>query len=161
MSASGHYTRGRSLRINNKAVSVSSPCFRRSSSPTLFIGPRRARLLTSSTARLSPQTCFRLPHCLGCFAACGFPRPPALRRAGIDEPVTVYEGGKTRKGPKYLFVTSHTFRISFVTNLHKAGLDLLTISRMAGHTNVAMTERYCAYIEPKIQTAEAAGYLGL
>ena len=52
MSASGHYTRGRSLRINNKAVSVSSPCYRRSSSPTLFICFRRARLLTSAAARL-------------------------------------------------------------------------------------------------------------
>ena len=28
-----------------------------------------------------PQTCFRLPHCLGRFAPCGFSRPPALRRA--------------------------------------------------------------------------------
>ena len=49
--------------------------------PTLFIGSRRARLLTSSATLRSPQTCFRLPHCLGCFAACGFSRPPALRDA--------------------------------------------------------------------------------
>jgi hypothetical protein len=89
MSASGHYTRGRSLRINNKAVSVSSPCYRRFSSPTLFICFRRARLLTSAAARLSPQTCFRLPHCLGCFAACGFPHPPALRRADYRLPPVI------------------------------------------------------------------------
>ncbi len=25
------------------------------------------------------QTCFRLPHCLGCIAACGFSRPPPRR----------------------------------------------------------------------------------
>ena len=68
-------------------------------SPTLLIGSRRARLLTSSAALRSPQTCLRLPHCLGnrhtCrlasqppsrgtllpSAACGFPRPPALRDA--------------------------------------------------------------------------------
>jgi hypothetical protein len=37
--------------------------------------------LTSAAARLSPQTCFRFPHCLGRFAPCGFSRPPALRRA--------------------------------------------------------------------------------
>ena len=37
--------------------------------------------MTSSAALRSPQTCFRLPHCLGCFAACGFPHPPALRDA--------------------------------------------------------------------------------
>ena len=89
MSASGHYTRGRSLRINNKAVSVSSPCCRRSSSPTLFIRSRRARLLTSAAARLSPQTCFRLPHCLGRFAPCGFSRPPSLRRADYRLPPVI------------------------------------------------------------------------
>lgn len=89
MSASGHYTRGRSLRIKDKAVSVSSSCCRRSSSPTLSIGSRRARLLTSSAALRSPQTCFRLPHCLGCFAACGFPRPPALRDADYRLPPVI------------------------------------------------------------------------
>ena len=89
MSASGHYTRGRSLRINDKAVSVSSPCCRRSSSPTLFIRSRRARLLTSAALRLSPQTCFRLSHCLGRCAPCGFSRPPALRRADYQLPPVI------------------------------------------------------------------------
>ena len=28
-----------------------------------------------------PQTCFRLPHCLGRFAPCSYSLPPALRRA--------------------------------------------------------------------------------
>lgn len=81
-------------------------------------------------------------------------------RAEIDTPVAVFEGGKNKKGAKYLYVTSHTFRISFVTNLQQAGLDLLTISRMAGHTNTAMTERYCAFIAPKV-TKGAAEYLGI
>lgn len=64
---------------NTKAVSVESPPQVTALPPTLLIGSRRARLLTSSAALRSPQTCFRLPHCLGCFAACGFSRPPALR----------------------------------------------------------------------------------
>lgn len=46
-------------------------------SPTLSIGYRRARLLTSFAALRSPQTCFRLPHCLGRFDPCGYPRPAA------------------------------------------------------------------------------------
>lgn len=79
MSASGHYTRGRSLRIKDKAVSVSSPCCRRFSSPTLLIGSRRARLLTFSAALRSPQTCFRLPHCLGNrHTCCLASQPPAF-----------------------------------------------------------------------------------
>ena len=45
--------------------------------------------MTSAAARLSPQTCFRLPHCLGCFAACGFPRPPALRDADYRLPPVI------------------------------------------------------------------------
>ena len=45
--------------------------------------------MTSSAALRSPQTCFRLPHCLGCFAACGFPRPPALRRADYRLPLCI------------------------------------------------------------------------
>ena len=57
--------------------------------PTLFIGSRRARLLTSSATLRSPQTCFRLPHCLGCFAACGFSRPPALRDADYRLPPVI------------------------------------------------------------------------
>ena len=37
----------------------------------------------------SPQTCFRLPHCLGRFAPCGFSRPPALRRADYRLPPVI------------------------------------------------------------------------
>ena len=42
--------------------------------------------MTSAAARLSPQTCFRLPHCLGCFAACGYTHPPG--DAGYGDFVT-------------------------------------------------------------------------
>ncbi len=87
-------------------MSVSSPCCRRSSSPTLSIGSRRARLLASSAVLRSPQTCFRLPHCLGCFAACGFPRPAGCRlpaaaghRAAV---VDIADSGGPRR-----FVTLH------------------------------------------------------
>lgn len=81
-------------------------------------------------------------------------------RAGINTPVTVTIGNETRKGPKYQFVGSHTFRISFVTNLQQAGMELVSISRLAGHTNVEMTERYCAPAKPKL-TALAQRFLGL
>ena len=62
-------------------MSVESPPQVSALPPTWSIGYRRARLLTFSAALRSPQTCFRLPHCLGCFAACGFTHPPALRDA--------------------------------------------------------------------------------
>ena len=48
-------------------------------SPTLLIGSRRARLLTSSAALRSPQTCLRLPHCLGNrHTCCLASQPPAF-----------------------------------------------------------------------------------
>lgn len=74
-------------------------------------------------------------------------------RAGIDAPTTVFSAGETKKGPKWKFVTSHTFRISFVTNLQQSGMDLVSISRLSGHRNVAMTERYCAPAQPKLNLA--------
>ena len=81
------------------------------------------------------------------------------KKAGIVDPVVVYRAGKTLKAPKYEQLSSHSFRISFVTNLQKSGMDLLSLARLAGHTNTAMTERYCAPITP-ILTREAVAYLG-
>jgi len=82
------------------------------------------------------------------------------KRAGIDTPVTVYSAGETKKGEKWNYITSHSFRISFVTNLQQSGMDLVSISRMSGHRNVAMTERYCAPAAPKL-TWLAQEFLGL
>ena len=45
--------------------------------------------MTSAAARLSPQTCFRLPHCFGHFVACSLARPPALRRADYRLPPVI------------------------------------------------------------------------
>lgn len=72
------------------------------------------------------------------------------KRAEINTPVTVFSAGETKKGEKWQYITSHSFRISFVTNLQQSGMDLLSISRMSGHRNVAMTERYCAPTAPKL-----------
>lgn len=82
------------------------------------------------------------------------------KRAGIDTPVTVFQAGKTKKGDKWEYITSHSFRISFVTNLQQSGMGLLDISRLSGHRNVAMTERYCARTDPKL-TWLAQEYLGI
>ncbi len=82
------------------------------------------------------------------------------KKAGIADSVTVFRGGKTIKSPKHEQLSSHSFRISFVTNLQKAGMDMLSIARMAGHTNTAMTERYCAPTTPEL-SGRAVAYLGI
>jgi len=65
------------------------------------------------------------------------------RRAGIRTAVVVFKNGKEERGEKWEFITSHTARVSFCTNLAKTGTDLLSISRLAGHSSVQMTQRYC------------------
>lgn len=60
-------------------------------------------------------------------------------RAGITQIVKCMKGIGESKGEKYKYVTSHTGRRSFATNLYLRGCDIYTISRMLGHTSVEMT----------------------
>ena len=64
------------------------------------------------------------------------------RKAGIADKVKVYRAGATCTGPKWQFVSSHTARISFCTNLAELHVPLLDIARLAGHQNTSTTERY-------------------
>ena len=70
-------------------MSVESPPQVSALPPTLSIRSMRARLLTSSAALRSPQTCFRLPHCLGLTRGLQLSRPPALRRADYRLPPVI------------------------------------------------------------------------
>ena len=65
----------------------------------------------------------------------------------INDRVKVYQKGHTYTGPKYDFVSSHTGRRSFATNLSKKGISLEQIALMMGHMsgnvpNISMTQRY-------------------
>ena len=64
------------------------------------------------------------------------------QRAEITERVKVYKAGEHKKGEKWEYVSSHTARISFATNLAILGVPLLDISRCMGHSSTQMTERY-------------------
>ena len=63
-------------------------------------------------------------------------------RCQINERVVIYKAGETIKGEKWRFVSSHTARHSFCTNLSLLGVPIHQISYMAGHTSISMTERY-------------------
>ena len=59
----------------------------------------------------------------------------------------MFKAGKEETGKKYRFVSSHTGRRSFATNLSKKGVPLEQIAVMMGHTsngmpNIQMTQRY-------------------
>lgn len=64
------------------------------------------------------------------------------RRAGIDEEVVVYKAGKERRGPKWMFISSHTARVSTASCLDRRGVPIGDISRLLQHSGVGMTERY-------------------
>lgn len=65
-------------------------------------------------------------------------------RAGIDSRCRLFRRGKESSIKKWEAVSSHTARVSFVTNALELGVPLISVSRMAGHTNTAQTERYNA-----------------
>ena len=60
----------------------------------------------------------------------------------INSEVSVFKGGVALRGAKWKFVSSHTARRSFATNLYKRGADLEIISKMMGHTSYQQTKRY-------------------
>lgn len=64
------------------------------------------------------------------------------RECGINSRVKVFKAGKELVGEKWEYVTSHTARRSFATNLYLRGADLYSISKMMGHSSVTMTEGY-------------------
>lgn len=64
------------------------------------------------------------------------------KRAGIDEVVATYRGGKEKVTPKWVVVSPHTARRSFATNLYLFGLDIFSISKMMAHSSTEMTARY-------------------
>ncbi len=64
------------------------------------------------------------------------------RKVGINERLKLYRAGTFVEGQKYEFISSHTARRSFATNLYLRGADLYAISRMMGHKSVTMTEGY-------------------
>lgn len=64
------------------------------------------------------------------------------RKCGITEHIKLFQAGKEEVGEKWEFVSSHTARRSFATNLYLLGLDIFTISKMMGHSSVDITSRY-------------------
>lgn len=66
------------------------------------------------------------------------------KNCGMTEEVTYFHGGKYVTKPKYEAMRSHLGRTSFVTNMLKMGQQMHEVSKMAGHTDIAMTSRYNA-----------------
>lgn len=65
-------------------------------------------------------------------------------QVGIDDTVTIYRRGKEQTLPKYCFVSSHTGRRSFATNLYvQYHADVSQIAKWMGHSSPDITmQRY-------------------
>lgn len=68
-------------------------------------------------------------------------------KVGIDTHTKIYAHGKYITGPKYKFISSHTGRRSFATNLANKGISIEQIALMMGHVsgntpNIQMTQKY-------------------
>lgn len=76
------------------------------------------------------------------------------RLCDIDQEIQLYRRGEFWRGAKYEAVSTHTSRRSFCTNLYLRCRDLLLVSRLAGHSSTAMTERYiCCGLESMTELA--------
>ena len=69
------------------------------------------------------------------------------QECGIRKRVRVFMSGKQKVGEKWTFVSSHTGRRSFATNLATKGIPVEQISLLMGHMhgntpNIEMTQRY-------------------
>lgn len=88
----------------------------------------------------------------------------ALRRIckklGFDEPVTLFVNGRTQTGPKWQFVTLHTARRSFCSNLALRGVPIETIAKLAGHTQSQITSRTYVVINTKTPGDAAMAFFG-
>lgn len=66
--------------------------------------------------------------------------------AGISQPVSLgrVQGGRSvlRTGPKYQFISNHTARRSFATNMYLKGVPAISIMAITGHTTEANFMRY-------------------
>lgn len=81
-------------------------------------------------------------------------------KCGLDEEVTYFWGGEYVTKPKYEAMRSHLGRASFVTNMLKLGQQMHEVSKMAGHTDIAMTSRYNASTDVKL-TKEADDFINM
>ncbi len=63
-------------------------------------------------------------------------------KVGIKQTTKVVKAGKILSGEKYKFITSHTARRSFATNLYQHTKDLYLVCKLMGHKNIETTMRY-------------------
>ncbi len=71
-------------------------------------------------------------------------------KCGINKKVKLFRHGVDVEGEKWRFVSSHTGRRSGCTNLYIKGADVLSISKLAGHSYISITASRYIVCSPKV-----------
>lgn len=69
------------------------------------------------------------------------------KKVRINAMTTCYTKGAEYTKPKWFFVSPHTARRSFATNLHLRGADLNTIKHLMGHSDISVTQGYICSVK--------------
>lgn len=64
------------------------------------------------------------------------------KNVGIDEEIQLYQKGAYVVKQKWEYITSHSARRSFATNLYLRGADMYQIMKLMGHSSTTQTEGY-------------------
>lgn len=75
-------------------------------------------------------------------------------RLGINKPEKRMYRGELKTRPRWMYLATHTARRTFVSLMLDKGVPLATVSKMAGHSDTAMTLRY--YCSEEIILNDAA-----
>ena len=69
------------------------------------------------------------------------------KRASIYDNVRLFKAGVDVEGEKWEFISSHTARRSFATNVYLHCRDIFLVSRLLGHSSIEMTAKYICTTE--------------
>lgn len=64
------------------------------------------------------------------------------KEVGINDIVKVVRAGERLQGEKWKFVSSHTSRRSFASNLFLHTKDIMLVSKLMGHSDISVTQGY-------------------
>ena len=70
------------------------------------------------------------------------------RKCGINERLAIFRHGENTVGEKWEYVSSHTGRRSFATNLFLRNIDITIIQRFMGHSDSKITQGYICAQKP-------------
>ncbi len=80
------------------------------------------------------------------------------KKIGMTDEVRLFVGGKMQKGPRWQFVSMHTSRRTFCTNLALRGVPVEVISKLAGHSNSILTSSTYIVVDTKRLNDDAMAF---